>query len=64
MHVTPNSHVHAYASSSLAVFMDDYMAEYCKPSIAQLEERGTVICNQAYVSHPKVTGSIPVRRIF
>ena len=31
------------------------------PSIAQLEERETVI---GYLGHLKVTGSIPVRRIF
>ena len=37
------SHVHAYASSTLQVFIDTFMAQYCKPSIAQLEERGTVM---------------------
>ena len=37
------------------------LIEKCVPSIAQLEERGTV---KETLCDPEVTGSIPVRRIF
>ena len=37
------------------------LIEKCAPSIAQLEERGTV---KETLRDPEVTGSIPVRRIF
>lgn len=35
-----------------------------QPSVAQLEERGTVIDKDTYLYHPEVTGSIPVGGIF
>ena len=46
--------------SQMVCYQGSSITFYLCPSIAQLEERETVI---GYLGHLKVTGSIPVRRI-